>query len=85
MSDLKMWTDGIDNIIAPTLERVLEIWREHMDDDYDVDVLEAWEEIPLDKELTLVHVDDDGQPKETKTVAGWIAQNGEGFFSSTEW
>lgn len=82
MDDLALWTDGTATVVAGSAEDATAVMVEM---DYDPGEVGPWrkEDGPM---LTVVHVDDPGSPKDTRTLAEWIAYvGGRGFLASTEY
>ena len=93
---MKCFTNDTDTVIADDIEDAWVVWCGHtgeLREDYDAEDGWAWEEIPLDKELTIWcdwegipdTPDTDGVEEKTKTVAQWIESMGRGFLCSTEY
>lgn len=80
-SNLYVWTDKTEWVVASTIEDVREVLREHRRED-DI-VLGDFAKLPDDKLITIV--DEDGVLKTSKTAAEWAAENGRGFLCSTEY
>ena len=80
-SNLYVWTDKTELVVASTIEDVREVLREHRRED-DI-VLGDFAKLPDDKLITIV--DEDGVLKTSKTAAEWAAENGRGFLCSTEY
>ena len=80
-SNLYVWSDKTDWVIAESLEDVREVLREHRCDD-DI-IIEDFAKLPDDN--VIVIGDEDGVLKTSKTAAEWAAENGRGFLCSTEY
>ena len=79
-------TSGSETVIAESpaaawaiLEREMHLARDEFDEGAE------WEQRPDDKPMTMIHVDDPGQPSETLTATQWVAKQGRGYFGSTEY
>lgn len=84
---LHLWSMGPDMVVAASAEDAWEVWTEttgEAREDHET-CGESWAQWPDDKPLTLTEVDEPGQPKETKTGREWSADQGRGFFASTEY
>lgn len=85
MSDLRMYTDNTDTVIATSAEDALLVWAEtHGDgynDEHEGDWALNWSQIPDDKPVTLSYPAEDAA---TMTAAEWCAKDGRGFWGSTE-
>jgi hypothetical protein len=86
MADLKMWSNETEFVIAASAERASELTREALgvrgdDPDPDSYAPEAFSEMDPKQEFTF---DPFTKAPETKLVKEWIAQQGEGWFATTE-
>lgn len=91
---LKIWTNGIDTVIAKDLNDVRELIAVHTrlmtgSDEFDEDA--KWQVCDNDERLEISDADDGGTTSDaddggttTKTCAEWIASEGRGFLCSTE-
>lgn len=81
MSDLKMFFDGEDWVIAENAEEAHRIncaLLGERPEDYEVS---NWKVVAVDDELTF----DDGDTKTASTVAEWIAKCGKGHWASVNY
>ena len=96
MKKRKVWTNGVETWIAPTLEAAREAALRNIcgPEDLDEETLaigredvqwDDWYEMSEDKVLT-VH-SDDGEPTKIQTAAQWAAaaKSDTEFLCSTEW
>ena len=83
MSDLKLWTNGVETYVARDAEHVLELYQAHNRQAYDAEECGEWEERE-DTGPFAIYVDD-GRGSVKKTPAEWIADNGPGMLCSTEY
>ena len=82
MSELKLFTDGVETYVARSPEHCLELYKTRNGEsrDPDMDPFEEREDNgAFDIDL------DGGQGSVLKTHADWIKFNGEGFLCSTEY
>lgn len=82
MDELAIWTDGTDTVVARDAADATAVMVEASG--MDPSECGAWTEV-TGPTLTIVHVDDPGQPKDTRTLAEWISYaGGRGLLASTE-
>lgn len=96
MSDLRLWDDGEDLVIAESAEEAVEIMSGFDDE------IPRWEEVPLDHEVMVLLEAEEGFPppegadpspiehgdnawwKVTKTAAEWVGSEGRGHLCSRD-
>ena len=86
-SDLKMWTDGEDYVIAESLDEVEKIlfklgYITDFDEVEKKEYIEAFEIMNAELDFTF---NDEKAGKITKTVSEWIKEMGKGFFASVNY
>lgn len=83
MSDLKVWTNDTDTVIAADLADVKRVIADHYgSDEFDED--DSWR-LRSDERPLKIHNFDGNETAVTKTNAEWIASEGRGFLCSTEY
>lgn len=80
-SNLYVWTDKVEWVVASSLDDVREVLRQYRGDD-DI-IIENFVKLPDDKAIVIG--DENGALKTSKTAAEWAAENGRGFLCSTEY
>lgn len=81
-SNLKIWHNGVDWIIAESAAAVVAWEKENYGESFTE--LEEWEALDPSNDLTIFDEDDRSGPKTTKKVSEWIAASVPGFLCSTE-
>ena len=82
MDDLKIYENGTDTVVARSADDATAVLVEFAG--YDPSECGEWTEV-AGPTLTIVHMDDPGQPKDTRTLAEWISYaGGRGLLASTE-
>lgn len=83
MRELRMWTDGVDFVIAESAEEAIKIVCEHHGATAE-DFAEPFVERKPDEPFTIFGDGADGEDV-TKPTAEWVREHGRGFFASAEW
>lgn len=83
MSELKMWHDGEDWVVAESAEEAQRITIELTGISAAETPVDGWSQVPMGRELSFDHGDE--RPKEKRTTAEWIAINGKGHWASVNW
>lgn len=81
---MKVFTNGIDTVVADDLADVERVFEEHTGYRFAHEgmPLDDWREVPSDKRITIGNLDDG---PETRTAVEWAQLEGRGFLCSTEW
>ena len=88
MSDLHVFCNGTDKVIATDIEDAWAAWCETTGESREAYSGEtwAWEQMPDDASLPIMRDPESGdRTKDTLTCAEWVAKDGRGFLCSTEW
>jgi hypothetical protein len=85
---MKVFTNGTDTVVAPSLEHVPAILAAHYGSTMEQEgwTLDEWDEVPDDKPITIHNAHGNGYDDvETRAAAEWAAKDGACFLCSTEW
>ena len=85
---LRVFTNGTDTVVAKDLPDVQRLVEAHYGATFRQEgwELQDWHEVPGDKPITIVNLNDHGpSDKATMTAAQWAAHEGRSFLCSTEW
>lgn len=85
MSDLHLWSDGTDFVVAATAQRAREISVEQGWGDAEDPEFRPFELVPPETSITVWDRDEEGQPSYVKPAAEWVAESEEGLLCSTEY
>lgn len=80
MSELKLWTNGCEWVVAPDVADAVSVWEKHTGEravDYD----HQWRE---DTRAEIKVTDDEGSPDEIRSAAEWVEFKGRGYLWNTE-
>lgn len=83
MSDLKLFTDGVETYVALSPEHAVELWEANTGEKRNGDDHDPFVERVSDKPIKIMLDDERGEV--TQTTQKWIEENGEGFLCSTEY
>ena len=88
MSELKVWTNGTDTVVARDLDGVQAIVEAHHGSTFEAEgwSRDDWWQVDGCDPITICNINDGGSDdKLTLTAGEWIAREGACFLCSTEW
>lgn len=87
MSELRVFTNGTDTVVAADLADAQRVVEAHHGVTFEQEgwSLDEWEEVPSDQLITIWDEGYDALLYTSKTAADWVASDGRGFLCSTEY